>query len=248
MRKAVLIQLTTILLLALSTGVYATKTVPKKVLLIERNEDITGDGISEKIIIKGVPFQDNDIFKEFQLTIKLSNNKVIKEELEYGVEPKIYLIDLNHDRIKDVFISLPTVQSGEEGNQYLYSAKDFKINKINVPDLLEIDGQFTDEYKAKISIPATNKHLVFDLINRKEKYDSLGMYQNSKLNEPFELMISPTGEIKPISTEGNGNLLKCTQRICGTSKSDTIALVESTWKYKKGDWQLVAAEVKEMNN
>jgi hypothetical protein len=231
------------------TGVYAVENDPEMVALVnQQQEDINGDGQNDEILLLGLPYQKNDIvYKEFSLTIQLSNGKTYKEMLPYGLDPKLDLMDINHDGIKDVFISIPTGQSGGMSNHYLYSAKENQISSIPIPEL-EILGQFKNGYKALISIPATKKSFVFDLMVRKEMYESLGMYQNGRLNEPTELMVLPYKKLKPLATKGLDYGLKGVQMITGTSKTDKIAYVETSWYYRNGDWKLINTEVKEVRN
>jgi hypothetical protein len=229
------------------TGVYAVENEIKPVELMKQNVDITGDGEKDEVKLTGVPYKKNENeFKEFIIIAKLSNGKTYTDSLESGKNPHLKLIDLNHDGIKDVLVDIPTGQSGGIGNHYLYSAKDFIFSKVPIPDL-NLQGQFTNGYKAKISIPVTKESFVFDLMIRKEQYDSLGMYYNGKLNEPTELTILPYDQLVPTATKGDKIGLKGVQTIIGTSKTDTIAFVESTWYYANGHWNLVKTKVREAN-
>ncbi|CAG9606402.1 hypothetical protein [Pseudoneobacillus rhizosphaerae] len=249
MKKELLFAFTALFLMSLTaiTGVYAVENDPEMVPLVnQQQEDINGDGQNDEILLLGLPYQKNDIvYKEFSLTIHLSNGKTYQEMLPYGLDPKLDLMDINHDGIKDVFISIPTGQSGGMSKHYLYSAKENQISNIPIPEL-EILGQFKNGYKAQISIPATKKSFVFDLMVRKEMYESLGMYQNGKLNEPTELMVLPYKKLKPLATKGLDYGLKGVQMITGTSKTDKIAYVETSWYYRNGDWKLINTEVKEV--
>lgn len=250
MKRELLFAFMALFLMSLTaiTGVYAIENDPKMVPLVNQEADINGDGQKDVISLQGLPYQKNDIvYKEFSLTIKLSNGKDYKEKLTYGLDPQMNLIDINHDGNKDVFISIPTGQSGGMSKHYLYSAKDNQFANIPIPEL-EVQGQFKNGYKAMISIPATNESFVFDLMIRKEMYESLGMYQNGKLNEPTELMILPYGKLKPLSTKGLEYGLKGVQMVSGTSKTDKIAYVETSWYYRDGDWKLINTKVKEVSN
>jgi hypothetical protein len=250
MKKELLFAFVALFLMSLTaiTGVYAIENDSKMVPLINQQEDINGDGQKDEISLQGIPYQKNDHdYKEFSLTIKLTNGKTYNETLPYGLDPHVNFIDINHDGHKDVFITIPTGQSGGMSEHYLYSAKNNKISNIPIPEL-EVQGQFKNGYKAMISIPATKESYVFDLMVRKERYESLGMYQNSKLNEPTELLIFPYGNLKPLSTKGLAYGLKGVQMIAGTSKTDKIAYLETSWYYRNGDWKLINTLVKEVRN
>jgi hypothetical protein len=250
MKKELLFAFVALFLMSLTaiTGVYAIENDSKMVPIVNQQEDINGDGHKDEISLQGLPYQKNDIdYKEFSLTIELTNGKTYKETLPFGLDPQLNLIDINHDGHKDVFITIPTGQSDGMSEHYLYSAKDNQISNIPIPEL-EVQGQFKNGYKAMVSIPATKESFVFDLMVRKEMYESLGMYQNGKLNEPIELMILPYGKLKPLSTKGLDYGLKGVQMITGTSKTDKIAYVETSWFYRNRDWKLINTEVKEVRN
>jgi hypothetical protein len=250
MKRELLFAFVALFLMSLTaiTGVYAIENDSKMVPIVNQQEDINGDGLKDDIVLQGLPYQKNDIaYKEFSLRIKLTNGKTYTETLSFGLEPQLNLIDINHDGQKDVFISIPTGQSGGMSEHYLYSAKDNQISNIPIPEL-QVQGQFKNGYKALVSIPATKESFVFDLMVRKEMYESLGMYQNGKLNEPTELMILPYGKLKPLSTKGLDYGLKGIQTITGTSKTDKIAYVETSWYYRNGDWKLINTLVREVRN
>jgi hypothetical protein len=250
MKKELLFAFVALFLMSLTaiTGVYAIENDPKMVPLVNQQEDINGDGQKDEISLQGLPYQKKDmVYKEFTLTIKLTNGKIYQETLPFGLDPQINLIDINHDGHKEVFISIPTGQSGGISKHYLYSAKDNQFSNIPIPEL-EVQGQFKNGYKAMISIPATKESFIFDLMIRKERYEALGMYQNGKLNEPTELMILPYGKLKPLTIKGSHYGLKGIQTISGTSKTDKIAYVETRWYYRNGDWKLINTLVKEVRN
>lgn len=251
MRKELLLACIALFLMSMTaiTGVYAVEMDSRRVTLEKIQADITGDGEKDEIFLQGIPYNNNEIvYKDLFFRAKLSNGKIYEDKLSYGIDPKINLVDLNHDGIKDVFLKVPTGQSGGIGNYYLFTAKDFILLNVPIPEL-ELQGQFKNGYKAKIDIPASKQSYVFDLMTRKDQYDSLGMYQNGKLNEPVELTILPYGNLTPLTTNGSKYGLRGIQKISGTSKTDTIAFVESTWYFTKdGVWKLVRTKVKEVSN
>lgn len=132
-------------------------------------------------------------------------------------------------------------------NFYLYTLKDFKLIDLSVPDPLVINSQFENGYKATISIQNTKQSYTFDLRDRSEEYERLGLYVNGKLSEPTELMVNPYSTLKIIPIEGKKGLLGV-QRISGAFNADTIAFVESFWLYEDGKWILKDTKVMKMNS
>jgi hypothetical protein len=231
------------------TGVYAGESHDKTVTISEAKVDITGDKKKDTVYIKGVPYEEGAQFlKQIYLKIKASNGKTYKIKLEGGYDPAAAYRDLNHDGVKDIFISIPTGGSGGLSNFHLYTLKDFIVTNLTVPDPLAISSQFEEGYKASIKIQETGQSYSFDLSDRKEDYERLGLYQDGKLNEPTELMVLPFGILKPIKIDGNGFGLAGSQRVNGAYNADGIAEVESTWFYENGRWNLTNTTVRSYNS
>ncbi|GAA0314956.1 hypothetical protein GCM10008967_01830 [Bacillus carboniphilus] len=208
----------------------------------EYKEDVTGDGKQDTIVLEGVPYdKDSPYLKEIFLIVETDANKKFKVTLEGGYEPEAEFQDLNHDGVKDVFISVATGGSGGIYNYYLYSFKDNKQVDVGVPEPLTIQGEFQDDYKAIVSIPETQESYTVDLSGRKDEYDRLGLYVDGKLNEPTELMVDPYSFMKPENFGNVGYGLKAIQAISGAYHADGIGRVESKWYYKDNKWTLVDA-------
>lgn len=249
MKKELLLTFTAFFFMSLTalTGAYAGESKEKTATISENRIDVTGDGKKDIIYVKGVPFEEGAQFlKRIFLKIKASDGETYKIELEGGYDPAISFKDLNHDRIKDIFVSVPTGGSGGLSNFYLYTLKDFKVTDITVPEPLTISSRFEDGYKATITIEETGQSYNFDLSDRKDDYERLGLYQDGKLNEPTELMVLPFGTLKPIVVKDKLNGLTGSQRISGAYNADGIAFVESTWFYENGKWNLVNTRVKSL--
>lgn len=221
------------------TGVYASENKNKWVTISKENLDVTGDGKEDIIELKGIPYQEEDQFlKEIQLHIAASNGKKYEAEFEGGLNPHVQFLDLNHDEVKDMFVSVETGGSGGITNHYLYTLKDFKLTDVTVPDPLVINGQFHNGYKASITIQETGKSVTFDLRNRGADYEKSGLFINGKLSEPTELMVDAYSVLKPVTMGGEKYKLIGIQSISGAHHTDWIANVESTWIYENGKWRL----------
>ncbi|WP_141432336.1 hypothetical protein [Bacillus sp. 03113] len=133
------------------TGASAVEEPNLSIMVSQDKVDITGDGKIDIVTIKGIRFDQNTKFlKKVFLDITESNGKTYKEELEGGYEPKIVYDDLNHDGVKDMFITIPTGGSGGMSNFYLFTLKDFILTNLTLPKPLIINGQFQNDYKAMI--------------------------------------------------------------------------------------------------
>jgi hypothetical protein len=248
MKKELGLVLIALFFLSLNTlsAVYALDEDGKEIVLIEDKEDVSGDGKEDSIILKGIPYEEGASYlKEIFLQIKGSNGKSDQVELEGGYEPDVTFVDLDHDGIEDMLISIPAGGSGGMTNYSLFTYKDFQLKNITPPDPLTITSQFLDRYQASITIENTGQSYNFDLKNRKKDYDRLGIYQNGRLNEPRELMVDPFSTLKPVKLMENSYGLKAIQSISGAYHADGIAFIESTWNYENGKWNLLDTKVME---
>jgi hypothetical protein len=230
MKKESSIVLIALFFLNTFTAVYAfEKNEDKKLVLTEEKEDISGDGKDDTISLKGIPYEEGAAFlKEIELQITGSNGKTYTVELDPGYEPAVTFVDLDHDGVEDLLISIPSGGSGGITNYSLYTFKDFQLREIPAPDPLTITSQFLDYYQASITIENTSQSFDFDLKNRKKDYERLGIYHKGKLNEPRELMVDPYSTLKPIIVKNNSYGLKAIQQVSGAYHADGIAFIEST--------------------
>jgi hypothetical protein len=233
-----------VLLLVFLAFVNCSQTVDaksKNANVLIRKADISGDGIDDEVSLKRYnKFRD----KRILLTTKLSNGKSHEIKLEDGFDQKLSLVDFDHDGIKDVFVRI----TDKEGSKhYLYSFKDFVFNEMIVPELPTIQGQFLDGYSARIGIQETKMEYTFRLKPRKKKYDSLGIYQNGKVNEPTELVIKPYEGYKATKINEGEYGLKGVQMVSGIEKDDSIGLVETYYSWLNGNWILKKVMVLEVS-
>ncbi|MCM3567719.1 hypothetical protein [Neobacillus mesonae] len=249
MKKETFLAFVSLFLLTMTTVVYAVEEKAKSVTISEQKADITGDGKLETILLKGVPYQDEESFlKEIYIEVAASNGKKYSIPLESGAKASLQLVDLNRDGVKDLFANVQTGGSGAIVLSFLHSLKGFVHTDLTVPDPVEMESHFLDGYKAEIKIKKTGKTYQFDLKDRKLYYKKLGLYYKGKLNEPTELMVNSYSSLKPVELSDGKLGLKGVQRIAGIANADTIAFIESTWSYQQGKWNLVNVKVKESEN
>jgi hypothetical protein len=240
MRKALILIITVISLASLTaiTGVYAFEEKAKIITLSKKEIDITGDGLNDKIYLKGLPYQGKTELKKIYMKITGSDNKTYMIPLGSGNQPKMKVVDLNQDSVKDLFVNIKTEGNRGVCTSYIFTLKDFELTELSTPEPLEIVSRFEDGYKAKIRVAETNSTYLFNLKKRKKYYENLGLFYKGKLNEPTELTVHPFRGLKTFPNQGKEIGLKGIQRISGAVDSDTIAYVESSWLYKNGKWKL----------
>jgi hypothetical protein len=228
------------------TGAYALEDKGGLLTLLHEESDISGDGKNDIVTITGIPYEEGiSYLKEIFLHVTVSDGKTYKIDLKSGFDPTIDFIDLNHDGVLDLFISIPTGGSGGLSNYFLYTLANDQLTDIGIPDSLTITSQFQDGYKATMNIENTGEIYTFDLKSRKKDYNRLGLYHKGKLNEPTELMVDPYSLLKPKKLKNDQYGLKGIQQISGAYHADGIAFVESKWFYENGKWNIVSTKVLE---
>ncbi|MGX2959452.1 hypothetical protein JNUCC23_09310 [Peribacillus sp. JNUCC 23] len=219
------------------------KDIANEIILVTEKRDVTGDNIADRLVIKGLKYEeDTEFLKEITLYVDTGEKKY-EQPLSSGYKPTIQFVDVNKDGTLDVFITTETGESGGILNSYLFSFKDQMMKDLTVPKTVPITAQFLDNYQAKLTING-KKPLVIDLSDRKEEYEQSGIYTNGILNEATELLVDGFSTLKPAFLVGKCTGLVGIQLVSGVYHTDGIALVESKWIYEKEKWKLVKAKIK----
>lgn len=242
MKKKSLIFVSVLFLLAI-TSVHAVEN-EKEQVLGQYKGDVTGNGEEDHVFLKGVPFSsDPNHFEKLIIEVMGNDGKNQSIDVNGGFRPELTLEDINHDGIKDLFVSVETGGSGEIKNYYLYTLKGSNAIELTAPYPLVIQSEWLDRYKAKITIENNHKTHKFNLKSKADEYEQMGLYMNGKLNEPMELMIGDYDRLEPVKIKGGKIGLKGNQVISGAAHSDVIGRVESTWVFKDGEWKLLGTKV-----
>jgi hypothetical protein len=205
------------------------------------SRDVTGDGKKDKIELKAIPYSPDALFlKEVWAEITTSNGSEMRIDYEGGYDPQIKYVDLNHDGVKDMLFSSATGGSGGLYSMALHTLADNKLLDLGLPEGITIQAQFQDNYKSTITFNDTSQSYTVDLSDRKEDYERLGLYTDGKLNEPMELIVSPTAFYEPAKIKGKTDKgLKGFQQISGAYKADKIGTATSYWYYENDKWNLI---------
>lgn len=218
-------------------GVMASAKNGGIVIISRNNEDITGDGNKELIVLTGENVK-NDQYNHLAITVTNSTHANEKINLPMGYYPNLQFIDFNRDGVKDLFASISNNKSGRITHQSIYTFKNIKPFDLGLPEPLMLESRFLNGYKAKIKVSKTGENYIFDLSGRKNYYEKLGVFYKGRLNEPTELMVTEFRNLQPVQI-GDKIGLKGIQKVAGVTNSDTIGYIESTWLYDQSEWKLI---------
>lgn len=214
--------------------------------------DVTGDNVKDNVILTGTKTNKDDTYFE-NLNIIMQNGKTkkfIKSSLgKYsgGYKPTIFVGDFNGDKVSDIFLKMPNGGSGGMISYELISLKDNKI--INLFDQkkfnygLEYDVQFKNGFKVDVNVKETNKIYSLDISSMKDAYIEFNLYnKEGKLMKKTSGMRNPLSDVEVKAAPDKYQLVS-SQRVIGTSNSETLGYVKGTWDIQQDGIKLVNVEV-----
>lgn len=211
-------------------------------------KDVTGDGRPDLITLMGKRHSsDSPYYEQLKLMVQDSAAKKLSFfTTPYGgYQPELFFCDFTGEKANQILIQAPTGGSAGTSDYYLFSDKNNQPTLMPVPQPLTILGTFQDGYKVPLTIKETNQTTILDVSDRRSIYEENGVYKNGKLLRPTEVMPNTYSVLQPIDENRDGICeLKGVQRVSGVANADTIAYVESMWKWDKNRWILQNARVK----
>lgn len=215
--------------------------------------DVNGDGMKEFISLTGISdFSLSGLYVE-NICIEVydsKTNKVVQISVSKnnsGYTPTLFVADLNNDKAEELLVSIP---SGGSGGMKSYSLISLKNNKItNLFDQekfsygLEYDVQFKDGFKVEVNVKESNKIYSLDISDMKESYINVNVYNSDgKLMQQTSGMRNPLSNVEVKAVDGKYKLIS-SQRVIGTSNSETLGYVQGTWDVQQNGIKLVNVEV-----
>jgi hypothetical protein len=221
------------------TNLTVVNALDKRIeILATFKKDVTGDKLPDKIQI----IKSGKIVK-MQVISKKNKNYIIN--LGEVQKPSVVFQDLTQDEVKDIFISNNNKKGGE-AEYYLFSFGNEQMNKISLPEGLNIIAQFENNYQASIKINQSGKAYTLDFRHQKENFEKRGLYQNGALNEPTELMVSSIHSLQLTRNKDLTFGLKGRQLVDDGYGGAKMAFVDSSWKWVNGNWELQKTSVKKI--
>ncbi|WP_026906957.1 hypothetical protein [Paucisalibacillus globulus] len=205
-------------------------------------EDLTGNGLKEIIELKGVLFSpDSNYYRDLVAVITTSENKVWEIPYMGGYEPNLSFIDLNHDKVNDIFFQSATGGSGGLYQYHLHTLVKNNLSELPLPEQPFVKGNFLDNFKVGVTISPNSEPIIVDVHNRKDDYIRLGLYsKDGKLIKETSAMVDPIAFLEPkFISKSKGYGLKSYQQVSGAYHADQLGTVESLWYYDRDKWILL---------
>lgn len=211
-------------------------------------EDITGDGLKDHILLRGELFSNGgNYYHRIWTEIQTANNSNMEVHFGGGYEPAIQFVDLNHDRIKDVFYQSPADDSRGLYQYELFTFANNKKEPIPLPDQPYVTGEFMDGYKVRINLSPHDKPIILSLKDRDIDYVQFGIYnkRGKVIKSPNSVMIDRIALFEPVYlSDRKGYGLKSYKHISGVSPADRLGTIETLWYYENGNWIALQTEWK----
>lgn len=218
-----------------------------------KDDDVTGDGVADMVILSGVRQNQEDAYSS-ELTVIVYDPAAKKyssisagEEGGYG--GRLFTGDIDGDKVPDILVGAGTGGSGGSSNYSIVSFLGGVPHVLAKQDVLSngaaFEGHFRDGFKVEIKNIDLNKEYVIDVSSDKETLIENGIYDASgKLPRDVETTTDNLVELNPIDTDGDGVYeLQGRQYIWGFSHPDTIAEVDTLWKFDKGSLKLKSLDM-----
>ncbi|WP_330949705.1 hypothetical protein [Virgibacillus sp. MG-45] len=202
-------------------------------------EDVTGNGLKERIQLKGSLFSpESKYYQTINTTIQTKDNNHWTITYDGGYDPTLTFIDLNHDRIADIFFQSATGGSGGIYQSKLHTLAANTLTEIPLPKLAYVSGEFQDNFSLKLSLFPQKEPFLINAKNRADEYIRLGLYnKKGKLLKKQNLMFDPIAFYEPIFiNKEKGYGLKSYQQVSGAYHADQLGTIETIWYYDNNKW------------
>ena len=245
-RFTFIITLGFILLFSSYTSAEANEAPDEKVIKTYE-EDVTGDGHKETILLYGTPLSnDSKYYNSIWATITFPDQS--KAEISYkgGYQPELTFADMNQNSVNDIIFSTIIDQQNEFRKYYLHTIKRREPSEISLPAQKYLKGIYQDQYKVELQISPIDDPKIVNVESKAKQYINSGIYnEDGRLLQSISVHPQQFIEYEPVflsSSKGYG--LKSHQQINGINKADKLGEVETLWYYEGGKWIILHSKWK----
>lgn len=230
--------LITLTFLLITQPTYASNVEEKTIEQYE--EDVTGDGNKEIILLKGLPISDTSDFYQ-HVWVEIKNNQNQKWTIQYkgGYQPKLFLINLTGDNRKELLFQASSDVNEKNQNKYfLHTIEHNQVKQKKLPEQPYVRGKFLDNFFAEIQFSPEDETKTVNLQGRASQYIDEGLYSKSgQLLKNKMPTFNPISFIEPVIIhETNRHGLKSLQYVTDSVTSNPIGSIETVWVFNQGNW------------
>ncbi len=217
------------------------------VILQEMTCDITGDGISDTLLLTGSKETISaNYFRHLALAFidGATGKKDVQSLSMAGYSPQLKPIFLVDKDIPAFLVSAPTGGSGGIVDNRIVSFAGGQPQVLfgeNNNKGLSIEGTFLPDYQVRVTFPAMGQSITFDRAYAKADYQRLGLYTEQGTptgKKGWTPWIDPFSALTVIENKDGLNGLRGIQQISGVYHADRLGTVTSTWFYENGQWKI----------
>ncbi|WGS64558.1 hypothetical protein [Marinitoga aeolica] len=200
-------------------------------IIIQKDVDLNGDMINEKVILEG-DYISSIYIDNLKLSIIGKESTTI--ELGFGAyKPTMEFYDFDGDKKLDIFVKGYSGGSGNFLYYYLYSYENGELLSSK-DEILDLKTSFMDNFKALVKYQDAFTYL--DLSDRKDEYIKMKAYNKygQFIGKFKELFIDGVGELEPFDFGNDGVYeLRGTIGISGLYHADRIGYAHFVYSVKE---------------
>src|SRR5690625_1323205 len=208
------------------------------VIIEEYEEDLTGDGRKDTILLKGYHLSKNSHFYQ-AVWLEIIDEDDNQWRIDYGgaYDPTIMLVDLNHNHIPYLLFKKSLDEHGQTVT-LLQSLINDEVQEMTVPKHNYISGAFQDDFIVNLQMFPHRQPIVIEVTQYATKYIEENIYtKDGKVKNQRKITV-PQTDYEPIYiSKAKGFGLKSNQSIYGIDRYDELGKVESIWYLEENEWR-----------
>lgn len=208
-------------------------------ILFERQGDIDGDGIADKVFLIGTKTPESPLWRDIRLVVQNGKNQH-SEEIQLnnnmGYNPTLFLGDFTGDKVDDILVVIDTGGSAGTIYTYIFSTINGQLRQVFNSDVFnqayKYNVTYENQYKATIVNLKLNEKYILDLAYKGKDYLDELYTVDGILKTPINGWVNPLSGLYPVDFNRDGIYeLEAYQRIAGRYNADGLGYVLSVLKW-----------------
>ncbi|HLR75282.1 MAG TPA: hypothetical protein VK077_08385 [Virgibacillus sp.] len=205
-------------------------------------EDITGDGMKERIKLKGYLLTtDSDYYRKVWAEISNPNGREWKINYEGGYNPRLEFLSLTNNDATNILYQTATKSNSDAYQYSLHTMQNLELKKTALPQQDHIIGNYKDSFIIELSLEPDEKPIIIDISHQAKEYIAEGVYdEKGRVLHSTSVHIEDISLFEPIlRSDRNGYALKSYQHVKGRSDEDELGTIETIWTYENSAWTIL---------